>query len=225
MSLSNRQYKDVIYDQLARIGKSLSSGPRLEILDVLSQGPRTVEVLAGLVGQSLANTSHHLQVLRRARLVEAQKDGVHVTYSLASEEVGDFFVALRRLAQSRLLEVDAVTREFLEARGGMERIDQDAIVARVQAGDVTLIDVRPPEEWAAGHLPNALSVPLAELERRMGGLPRDKEIVAYCRGPYCVMALEAVDTLRAAGFTALRLEEGVADWRARGLEIARGDRA
>lgn len=219
MSIPSRQFKDAIYEQLARIGKSLGSGPRLEILDVLCQGPRTVEVLARLVGQPIANTSHHLQVLRRARLVETEKEGVHVTYRLADEDVCGFFRALRRLAESRLLEIEQVTRDFLQARGSMERVDREALFTRVRSGAVTLLDVRPPEEYQAGHIPGAVSVPLAELQRRLADLPRDREIVAYCRGPYCVMAIEAVEMLRSHGFTAIRMEEGVPDWRARGLDV------
>jgi len=219
MSTSSRQFKDAIYEQLARIGKSLAIGPRLELLDILCQGPRTVEVLAKQLGQSVANTSHHLQVLRRARLVNAEKEGVRVTYRLADQEVCTFFRALRGLAESRLLEIEQVTREFLEARGSMEPIARDALVARVQSGEVTVLDVRPVEEYRAGHVPGALSVPLEELKRRLAELPRDREVVAYCRGPYCVMALDAVATLRANGFKAVRMEEGVPDWRARGLAV------
>ncbi len=219
MKNSGRQFKNAIYEQLARIGRSLASGPRLEILDVLCQGPRTVETLAKQVGQSMANTSHHLQVLRRARLIEAEKDGVHVTYRLADEEVCTFFRALRRLAESRLLEVETVTRQFLEERGALEPVDREALVARVKTGEVTLLDVRPPEEYRAGHIPGALSVPLADLERRLAELPRDREVVAYCRGPYCVLALEAVELLRSKGFRATRMADGVPDWKARGLPV------
>jgi len=216
---SPRQYKDAIYEQLARIGKSLSSGPRLGILDILCQGPRAVDALAKQVGQSVANTSHHLQVLRRARLVGADKAGVHVIYRLADRDVCAFFRALRVLGESRLLEIEEVTREFLHARGGMEPVDRDALVGRVRSGVVTLLDVRPKEEYQAGHLPGAVSVPLDDLERRLAELPRDREVVAYCRGPYCVMAVEAVELLRDRGFKAIRMEEGVSDWRARGLPV------
>ena len=216
---STRQFKDAIYGQLARIGKSLASGPRLEILDVLCQGPRTVEALARQVGQPVANTSHHLQVLRRARLVESDKAGVHVTYRLADDEVCVFFRALRRLAEARLLEIEEVTSRFLESRAGMEAVDREALVERVRRGEVTVLDVRPPEEYRAGHIPGAVSIPLSDLECRLAELPRDREIVAYCRGPYCVMALDAVEVLRKSGFAAARLDEGVPDWRARGLPV------
>jgi len=219
MTSSSRQYKDSIYEQIARIGKSIGSGPRLEILDILCQGPRSVDVLAKQVGQPLANTSHHLQVLRRARLVETAKEGVHVTYRVASEEVSDFFRTLRELAASRLLEIEQVTRAFLQERGSMEPVNGDALVARVRSGAVTLLDVRPAEEFRAGHLPGAVSVPLGELSRRLAELPREREVVAYCRGPYCVLAIEAVELLKKQGFSAIRMEEGVLDWRARGLPV------
>lgn len=219
----HRQFKDAIYGQLARIGKSVASGPRLELLDLLCQGPRTVEALASQTAQSVANTSHHLQVLRRARLVMAEKRGVHVTYSLADEEVCDFFQALRRLAESRLLEIEDVTRTFLESRSALEGVDRDVLVARVRSGEVTVLDVRPKEEYAAGHIPGALSVPLEHLERRLAELPMDRAVVAYCRGPYCVMALDAVQLLQSRGFTAERLQDGVPDWRARGLPVETGE--
>ena len=219
MTTANRKFKDAIYEQLARVGKTLGSGPRLELLDLLCQGPRTVEALARQAGQSVANTSHHLQVLRRGRLVESHKHGVHVTYRLADEEVCTFFQSLRRLAESRLLEIEQVSRQFLEGRGAMEPVDREALVRRVQGGEVTVLDVRPPEEYRAGHIPGAVSVPLKEVERRLGELPRDREVVAYCRGPYCVMAVEAVEILRANGLRAVRLEDGVPDWRARGLPV------
>ncbi|UCF45594.1 MAG: metalloregulator ArsR/SmtB family transcription factor [Myxococcales bacterium] len=217
-----RVFKDAIYEQIARIGKSLGSGPRLEILDLLCQGPRTVEVLAGQMGQSVANTSRHLQVLRGARLVEAEREGVYVRYRLADSEVCAFFLTLRKLAESRLLEVDEITREFLEARNTMEPVDRDLLVERVRSGKVTVLDVRPAEEYLAGHIPGAVSIPLEQLEERLAELPSDREIVAYCRGPYCVMALDATDTLQSNGFEATRFEEGIADWRARGLHVAVG---
>lgn len=217
-----RVFKDAIYEQIARIGKSLGSGPRLEILDLLCQGPRTVEVLAGQMGQSVANTSRHLQVLRGARLVEAEREGVYIRYRLADSEVCAFFLTLRKLAESRLLEVDEITREFLEARNTMEPVDRDLLVERVRSGKVTVLDVRPAEEYLAGHIPGAVSIPLEQLEERLAELPSDREIVAYCRGPYCVMALDATDTLQSNGFEATRFEEGIADWRARGLHVAVG---
>lgn len=215
----SREFKNSIFDQLAQIGKSLSAGPRLELLDLLCQGPRTVEVLAGQAGQSVANTSHHLQVLRRARLVTARKEGVHVTYSLADEEVSTFYVALRRLAESRLFEIEQVMQEYLKGRGLMEAVDRDALVRRARKGEITVLDVRPSEEYEAGHIPGAISLPLTDLKRKLKELPRDREVVAYCRGPYCVLAVEAVELLRKHGFTANRLAEGMPDWKAEGLPV------
>jgi rhodanese-related sulfurtransferase/DNA-binding transcriptional ArsR family regulator len=219
MSSTQRRFKNAIYEQLARVGKSLASGPRLELLDLLAQGPRTVEVLAEQAGQSVANTSRHLQVLRRAHLVDAEKEGVHVRYRLADDEVSAFFGSLRRLAESRLLEIDKLTRTFFESRAAMEPVDRQRLIERVRSGAVTVLDVRPREEYAAGHIPGAVSVPLPELKKRLAELPKRRAIVAYCRGPYCVMALEATRTLRRHGFVATALDEGVPDWRARGLPV------
>ncbi len=217
------RFKTAIYEQLARIGKSVSSPGRLELLDLLSQGPRTVEMLAHQTGQSVANTSHHLQVLRRARLVEAEKTGLYVTYRLADTAVSVFFLDLRRLAESRLAEVEQITRQYLEARGALESVGSDELLRRVRHGDVTILDVRPREEYRAGHVPGALSVPLSELKQRLAELPKDREVVAYCRGPYCVMAIEAVELLRKRGFLAYRMEQGVTDWRARGWRVETGE--
>jgi rhodanese-related sulfurtransferase/DNA-binding transcriptional ArsR family regulator len=224
MPSSGRQFKDAIYEQLGRVGKALASPRRLELLDLLCQGPRTVEALSREAGQSVANTSQHLQLLRAARLVEAEKHGLFVTYRLADEKVCAFFMGLRQLAESRLLEIEVVSRQFLEERGQMEPVDRDALAARVRSGEVTLLDVRPTEEFAAGHIPGAVSVPLAEIEQRLAELPRDRDVVAYCRGPYCVLAVQAVQLLRARGFHAIRMEEGIPDWRARGLPVAVADK-
>lgn len=213
----------VIYEQIARVGQATASPIRLELLDLLSQGPRTVDALAHQTGQSAATTSHHLQVLRRARLVEAEKAGLYVTYSLADPRVGDFFLQLRHLAESQLVEVRHVTRQYLEERGALEPVGNDELVRRVRAGEVTLIDVRPRDEYVAAHLPGAISVPLADLGKRVGTLPKRRDIVAYCRGPYCVMALDAVDLLRRKGFRAHRLEHGVPEWRAQGWRVDTGD--
>jgi rhodanese-related sulfurtransferase/DNA-binding transcriptional ArsR family regulator len=215
--------KSAVYEQIARIGQATASASRLELLDLLSQGPRTVEALAQQTGQSVATTSHHLQVLRRARLVEAEKAGLYVTYRLADPQVGDFFLNLRRLAESRLAEIQHVTRQHLEERGALEPVDNDELVRRVRAGQVTLIDVRPREEYVAGHIPGAISVPLSELGNRLGELRKRREIVAYCRGPYCVMALDAVELLRRKGLRAQRLEYGVTEWRVGGGRVESGD--
>jgi rhodanese-related sulfurtransferase/DNA-binding transcriptional ArsR family regulator len=216
------RFKTAIYEQIARIGKATASPGRLELLDLLAQGPRTVEALAGQIGQSVANTSHHLQVLRGARLVDAEKAGVYVTYRLADPQVATFVLHLRTLAYARLAELERVSQDYMERRGAMEAVGDNELLRRVRAGEVTVIDVRPTEEYEAGHIPNAISVPLADLRKRLRELPKAREIVAYCRGPYCVMALDAVDLLREKGFRAHRMEHGVVEWRARGGRIAVG---
>jgi rhodanese-related sulfurtransferase/DNA-binding MarR family transcriptional regulator len=220
---SNRVFKDSIYEQFSRIGKAVSSPKRLELLDILCQGERTVEVLAKETGLTIANASQHLQVLRAARLVEAEKVGLYVTYRLADQKVCEFFRTMRVLAEESLAEVEQIKRRFLEGREGMEPVDRDALLKRVKEGAVIVLDVRPPEEFQAGHIPGAISIPLQALKRRLSKLPQNQEIVAYCRGPYCVLAIQAVEMLRAKGFRAVRLEEGFQDWRALGFAVALGN--
>jgi rhodanese-related sulfurtransferase len=222
MATAHRRFKDAIYEQFARVGKAISAPKRLEMLDLLCQSPRSVEALAEQAGISVANASQHLQVLRAARLVDAEKKGLYVEYRLADREVEHFFVRLRGLAEARLAEVDRVTSEYFRERGEMEPVEGEELLRRVRAGEVTVLDVRPPQEYAAGHLPGALSIPVGELKARLRELPRDREVVAYCRGPYCVMAVEAVELLRNKGFTAHRMEHGVADFRARGWDVELG---
>lgn len=221
-AVAHRRFKDAVYEQVARLGKAVSAPKRLELLDLLCQGPRTVEVLAAHAGVTVANASHHLQALRAARLVEAEKRGLYVEYRLADDDVCRFFLAMRGLAEGRLAEVQQVTRTYFEARGAMEPVLADELRRRVVAGEVTVLDVRPVEEYCAGHLPGARSIPVAELSVRLAELPKDRAVVAYCRGPYCVMALDAVALLRAQGFAADRLEEGVADWRIAGGHVEVG---
>jgi rhodanese-related sulfurtransferase len=222
MKNPNRIFKDAIYEQFARIGKSVSSPKRLELLDLLCQSPRTVEALAKEAGLTVANTSQHLQVLRTARLVEAEKEGLYVNYRLADQTVCEFFRAMRVLAESRLAEVEQIKRRFLEGREGMEPVDREVLLELVRKGAVTVLDVRPKEEYTAGHIPGAISIPLKELRLRLSDLPRGQEIVAYCRGPYCVLSIQAVEILRARGFNAVRLEEGIQDLRALGFAISAG---
>lgn len=219
MTTPHRRFKDAIYGQFARIGKAIAAPKRLELLDLLCQGPRTVDALAQQAALSVANTSQHLQVLRAARLVDAEKKGLYVEYRLADPDVCRFFLALRGLAEARLAEVDQVTRAYFEERGAMEAVEADELLRRVKRGEVTVLDVRPAEEYRAGHIPGALSIPVDELKARLKELPKAREVVAYCRGPYCVMAVEAVELLRKKGFTAHRMEDGVADWRARGWRV------
>ncbi|MBI3798366.1 MAG: metalloregulator ArsR/SmtB family transcription factor [Deltaproteobacteria bacterium] len=225
MKNPKRMFKDRVYEQLARIGKAVASPQRLELLDLLSQGPRTVENLAQEAHLTVANTSRHLQILRAARLVEAEKEGVFVRYRVADEAVADFFRSLRVLAASRLAELDQITRHFFKDRDALEPVDRQALLARVRKGLVTVLDVRPPEEYRSGHIAGAMSLPLHALQERLAELPRNQDIVAYCRGPYCVLAAQAVELLREHGFRAVRLEDGVTDWRAHGLPVARGDKA
>jgi len=219
MKNPNRAFKDAIYEQFARIGKAVSSPKRLELLDLLCQGPRTVEVLAKESSQTVANASQHLQVLRTSRLVEAEKKGLFVTYRLADPAVCEFFRAMRVLAESRLAEVEQIKRQFLEGRAGMKPVDREELLELVRQEAVTVLDVRPIEEFNAGHVAGALSIPLKELKLHLSDLPHDQEIVAYCRGPYCVLSVEAVEILRAEGFQAIRIEEGIQDFRAMGFSI------
>jgi rhodanese-related sulfurtransferase len=225
MKNPNRAFKDAIYEQFARIGKSVSSPKRLELLDLLCQGERTVEVLAKESGLTVANASQHLQVLRAARLVETEKEGLYVMYRLADQTVCEFFHAMRVLAESQLAEVEQIKRRFLEGREGMQPVDREVLLKLVREGAVTVLDVRPVEEYNAGHIPGALSIPLKNLKLHLSELPHDHEIVAYCRGPYCVLSIQAVELLRAKGFQAVRLEEGIQDLRAMGFPIAEGQDA
>jgi len=225
MKNPNRAFKDAIYEQFARIGKSVSSPKRLELLDLLCQGERTVEVLAKESSLTVANASQHLQVLRAARLVETEKEGLYVMYRLADQTVCEFFHAMQVLAENRLAEVEQIKRRFLEGREGMQPVDREALLKLVREGAVTVLDVRPVEEYNAGHIPGALSIPLKELKLHLAELSHDHEIVAYCRGPYCVLSIQAVEMLRAKGFEAVRLEEGIQDLRAMGFPIAVNERA
>jgi rhodanese-related sulfurtransferase/DNA-binding transcriptional ArsR family regulator len=217
---SGRRFKTAIYDQFARVGKALSSPHRLELLELLAQGPRTVETLSKLADMTLPNTSAHLQVLRSAGLVESTKEGLYVTYRLSDPSVAELLLATRKVAEARLAEVAKITRDFLAENAQLDAVDVDDLREKVRKGEVTLLDVRPEEEYEAGHIPGALSVPLPALAKRLSGLPKTREVVAYCRGPYCVLAVEAVKVLRARGFKAIRLEDGVLDWASHGLKIA-----
>ena len=219
MKHPNRAFKDAIYEQFARIGKAVASPKRLELLDLLCQGEKTVETLTQETGLSFANASQHLQVLRAARLVETEKEGLFVKYRLADEMVCRFFRSMRLLAENRLAEVELINRRFLEGREGMEPVDREGLLKRVKGGEVTVLDVRPAAEFNAGHVAGAISLPLSQLKKRLSELPINQEIVAYCRGPYCVLSIEAVEMLRARGFKAVRIEEGIQDFRAMGFPI------
>lgn len=217
--MSRQGLKQQIYSQVARIGKVVCHGHRLELLEYLAQGERTVEALARLTGLSVANTSQHLRVMRQSGLVSARKDGLYVYYSLADDEIVRLLASMRRLAESRLAEVDRLVSAYLTVKDELEPVPRRELLARARKGMVTVLDVRPPEEYAAGHVPGAVNVPLKELTKRLKQLPRHQEIVAYCRGPHCVLAFEAVAQLRAKGFKARRLEDGFPEWREAGLPV------
>lgn len=217
-----RKFKDLLYDQFARVGKALASRRRLELLDILAQGERPVEALAEETGMTVANASQHLQVLRRARLVETRQEGTHVFYRLADERVFVLWQALRDVGQAHLAEVDLIARDYLGDRSGLEPVRMHELLERLRAEDVVVLDVRPQEEYASGHIAGARSVPFDELEARLAEIPEGAEVVAYCRGPYCVYADEAVERLRRHGRSARRLDLGFPDWRAAGLPVDAG---
>jgi rhodanese-related sulfurtransferase/DNA-binding HxlR family transcriptional regulator len=203
--------KDALFEAIALMGKAFASPRRLELLDLLAQAPRSVDELARASGQSTANTSQHLQALHAAGLVTRQRDGLRVRYELAGEDVLALWLSLREASAARLAEVQRAAREYLGEE--VEAIGREELIARMARGDVVLVDVRPAEEFEAGHIEGARSVPIAELRQRLGELPSDREIVAYCRGPFCAYAHEAVRTLRAQGRPARRLEDGWPEWR------------
>ncbi|MEW5837484.1 MAG: metalloregulator ArsR/SmtB family transcription factor [Pseudomonadota bacterium] len=206
-------FKQDINDQFARIAKALSSGRRLELLEYLAQSERSVEQLASVSGLSVSNTSQHLQQMRQAGLVNARREGKHILYRLSGNDVLHLLHALRGMAENRLAEVRAMVSEALTSRDKLEPIQAEELLERSRLGLVTVLDVRPPEEYAAGHLPGALNLTLDQLEQRLSELPADKEVIAYCRGAYCVLSFEAVARLRERGFRARRLEQGYPEWK------------
>lgn len=221
--MEGREAKDRLYEQFARAAKAVANPKRIELLELLAQGEYTVEALARATGMGVTNTSAHLQVLRNARVVDTRKDGTKVFYRLAGDDVAAFVVALRDLARSRLAEVDAVVRDYFTARDELEPVSRAELVERANRGKVVILDVRPREEFIAGHIPGALSVPLDQLDTALARLPKRTQIVAYCRGPYCVMAPRAVERLRAMGYHARRLVDGMPEWRLAGLPVAVGE--
>ncbi len=201
-----RIFKNAAYAHLAEVGKALASPARLEILELLAQAPRTVETLASEIQQSVANTSHHLKALRHAQLVHATREGQHVTYSLVGPDVARLLVQLQTVAAAHVAALGTLTRDYFDDADGLEAIDRDTLLARLAADEVVLLDVRPPREFDEGHVPGALSIPTGTLEARLAELPRDRTIVAYCRGPYCTFSADAVRLLRAHGFDARRVD-------------------
>ena len=218
--MGDRAAKTALFDEFARVAKALASGRRIELVDVLANGERTVEALAGEVGLSVANTSQHLQILRQAGLVGSRRQGTSVHYRLAGPEVFELWRTLRTLAASRLAEVERLTAAYLGGRDDLEPVTREELARRLEDGDdLVVLDVRPAAEYAAGHLPGAVSIPVGELRRRLAELPADREVVAYCRGPYCAFAHEAVELLRDEGFAARRLEDGLPEWQAARLAV------
>jgi ArsR family transcriptional regulator len=220
--MSIRNPKLALFAQFATVAKSLGHPHRLELLEQLAQGERTVEILADRTGLSIANTSQHLQQMRRAGLVTNRRDGKFVFYHLADDSVLSLLAALRTIAERNLAEVERIVRSYFEDRDSLEAVSRDELLSRSRTGTVTILDVRPEDEFALGHLPGAVNIPLRALERRLSELDPSKEIVAYCRGPYCVLSYEAVAALRKRGFTARRLEDGLPEWRAAGLTVVTG---
>jgi rhodanese-related sulfurtransferase/DNA-binding transcriptional ArsR family regulator len=220
--MSHREFKDALYTQFARIGHAISSPKRIELLDLLSQGEKGVEQLAEHTSTPIKNTSAHLRVLRQARLVETRKRGTHVLYRLADGDVDRFLRAFQALSQDRLAEVERVTKLFLHSQDTLEPVTRTELQRRLKEGSATIIDVRPRDEYEAGHIPGALSMPVDDVQRRMRELPKSREVIAYCRGPYCLYSLDAVTLLRKHGYRARRADEGMPDWRAKGLPVALG---
>lgn len=218
----HRDFKDRLYGQFARIGKALSSPHRLEILELLAQGERTVDSMATELGLSLANTSQHLQALRQAALVESRKDGLYVSYRLADPGVFELCTAIRTVAERRLADLERLVREHFGDRSDAEPVEMDELLKRARSKDIIVLDTRPATEYVAGHIAGAMSVPVDDLQRRLRQLPKSKEYVAYCRGPYCVYADRAVEILQSHGRRARRLLEGFPEWRAAGLPVETG---
>lgn len=222
--MGSRAAKDALFEALASVTKALSSGRRAEIVDLLSQGERSVDEVAAEIDQSVANTSHHLRTLARAGLVRSRREGTRVIYGLASEGIAELWAAVREVAAGHVAEVDRLAEAYLGRSDGLEPMTRAELAERLRRGDVTVIDVRPDAEFAAGHVAGARSVPVTELERRLDSLPHDAEVVAYCRGPYCVYADDAARLLRRRGFEARRLEGGFPEWRRAGFPVAVGAR-
>lgn len=217
--VDKRAFKTELFEEFARIGKALSSGRRLELIELLAQSERTVEELAGETGMSFANASQHLQVLRSARLVDVRRQGTYAWYRLSDEHVLRLWLSVREVGELQLAEIEHVVESFFKDRKGMDATTCEDLLKRLETGSVVVLDVRPEQEYRAGHIRGARSIPVGELEARLKEIPRRKAIVAYCRGPYCVFADDAVKVLRKRGFGASRLMEGFPDWKLRGLPV------
>jgi rhodanese-related sulfurtransferase len=221
--MGDRDAKDSLFEGFAQIAKALASGRRAEVVDILAQGERSVDDLAREIEQSVANTSHHLRTLAHGGLVASRREGTRIYYRLASDRVGELWASLRAVAAEQVAGFDALARAYLGDRGGLETVDRRELAARLRTGDVIVLDVRPPTEFAAGHVPGARSVPPGELRRHLRSIPKDADVVAYCRGPYCVFADDVVRDLTKRGYRARRLEDGFPEWRRAGLPVAPGE--
>ena len=219
--MGDRAAKDALFDAFAEVAKALASGRRAEIVDVLAQGGRSVEQIAAEIDQSVANTSHHLRAMARAGVLRTRREGTRIVYMLASDRIGDMWAALRDVAAAHVAGINELADAYVGDRSGLEPVSRRELEARLKAGDIVVLDVRPSVEYEAGHIPGARSVPVGEL-RRLRSLAKDTEIVAYCRGPYCAYADEAVRQLRRRGFAAKRLEDGYPEWKRAGLPVAVG---
>jgi rhodanese-related sulfurtransferase/predicted transcriptional regulator len=217
--MSTDALKHSLYESLAKVGQALASANRLQLLEFIAQAERSVEELATMTGLTIANASQHLQTLRQAGLVVPRKDGQRVFYSIAGPEVVQLYSALQHAGEAHAAEVDKLVRDFIGHRDELEPVRAEELLARVKKGLVTVLDVRPAEEFAAGHLPGALNVPIDKLESSLAKLPKSREVVAYCRGPYCLMSFEAVVKLRKRGWKARRLQDGFPEWKAAGLPV------
>jgi DNA-binding transcriptional ArsR family regulator/rhodanese-related sulfurtransferase len=223
MAVTRRGAKDALYEGFADVAKALASGRRAEIVDLLAQGERSVEEVAAEIGQSVANTSHHLRALAQAGLVTTRRDGTRIYYALSSEQVAELWSAIRDVAAAHVAGLDRLASAYMGDRRGVDVVDRAELVARLKRREVLVLDVRPESEYTAGHITGARSVPITELRRHLRALPKNAEVVAYCRGPYCVYADDAVRELNRRGFRARRLIDGFPEWKRAGLPVAVGD--
>ncbi len=217
--MKSREFKDLIFQQFANIATAFSSPKRLEIIDLLIQGEKDVDTLTKQISANFANTSRHLQILKNARLVDTRREGVRIFYRISDDRVFNCWKSLQLLAENHAAELKNVLKEFLEEQTAVKALSKEELLTRLQLNDVIVIDVRPEEEYKNGHIEGSVSIPLVELKDRLDEIPKDREVVAYCRGPYCVLAPEAVSLLKRKGYNAVRLEEGLPEWKAAGLPV------
>jgi rhodanese-related sulfurtransferase/predicted transcriptional regulator len=220
--MGDRAAKDALFDAFGDVAKALASGRRAEIVDLLAQGERSVEEIAGEIGQSVANTSHHLRAMARAGVLRTRREGTRIVYMLASDRVSELWGALRSVAAEHVAGIERLAEDYLGDRSRLEAVDRQELAARLEAGDVVVLDVRPTPEFSAGHIAGARSMPVDELRQHLRAVPKEVEVVAYCRGPYCVYADDAVRLLRRRGYRARRLEDGFPEWKRAGLPVAAG---